>query len=346
MMARITLIVFLVAAISILHNTAFGQQYQVPQTRQQYPQPAGPQRYTQQPAQSPAQTPAQSQYRGSAGQTVPQGASAIVPQNTPRLERRVPQTVQAPFQLTSAQQAEVDRVLKRWEDVSKTHKRIVIEFNRFEFKPALASAANPNAPLHVDQGRADFTSSGKWMWSIRGEWVGSKVVEGQRAEKMLFDGESIYEFDYAGKVVNQHILSEDMQGEDMVRAMLPFLFGTDMNELKRRYFIRLSKAPNEGQICIDAWPRFLDEARNYKSARMIVDWAKMEPTGLRLVLPNGTDSYSYEFTEVDINPKNPLDPLNLLSDPFKVKVPSGWTTHVEKLADTQVSSRPANGPTR
>lgn len=346
MMARITLFALLLSSFGVLRDTALGQQYQPPQTGQQYPQPAGPQRYSQQPTQRPMQTVTQPQYQGSAGQVAPRGASAIVPQNIPRLERRTPQTVNTPFQLTPAQQADVDRVLKRWEDVSKTQKRIVIDFNRFEFKPALASPANPNAPLHIDQGKADFTSSGKWMWSIRGEWVGSKVVEGQRAEKMVFDGESIYEFDYAGKVVNQHILTEDMKGEDMVRAMLPFLFGTDMNKLKNRYFIRLLKAPGEGQICIDAWPRFLDEARNYKSARMIVDWAKMEPTGLQLTLPNGTDSYSYEFTKVEINPKNPLDPLNLITDPFKVKAPSGWTTHVEKMADTQMSSRSVNGPTR
>ena len=348
MTARITHFALLVSLIGTHGSSALGQQYQPQPTGQQYAQPAGPQRQAQQPGRRSMQNAAQPQgYPSPAAQAGPRGASAIVPQNTPRLERRVSQTVNAPFQLTPAQQAEVDRVLKRWEEASKKHKRIVIEFNRFEIKPALAPPSNPNAPLHVDQGKADFTSSGKWLWSIRGEWVGSNVVEGQRAERIVFDGKSIYEYDYTEKVINQHILGEDMKGEDMVRAMLPFLFGTDMKHLKERYFIRLSKAPKEGEICIDAWPRFLDEARNYRSARMILDWAKMEPTGLRLTLPNGTDSYSYEFTKVDINPTNPLDPLNLLTDPFKVKAPSGWTTHVETMpADAQMSTRPAPGPTR
>jgi len=335
MTARITLFAILVSLLGILADSALAQQYGPQQTRPQYSQPAGPQR------QVPSQT-----YPAQTTQAAPAGASAVVPQNTPRLERRTPQTVNAPFQLNPAQKAEVDRVLKRWEETSKNHKRIVIEFNRFEIKPAFAPPGSPNTPIHVDQGKADFTADGKWLWTIRGEWVGSKVVEGQRAEKMVFDGESIYEFNYAEKVVNQHILGEGVKGEEMVRAMLPFLFGTEIRELKERYFIRLSKAPKEGQICIDAWPRFLDEARNYKSARMILDWAEMQPTGLRLTLPNGTDSYSYEFTKVDINPKNFLDPLNVISNPFEVRVPSGWKTHVEQMPGPQVTNRPAAGATR
>lgn len=340
MKAPITLFAILLASLAIHGNTTFGQQYQPQPTRQQYSQPAGPQRYTQQPTQRPAQAP------GYQGQAVPAGASAIVPQNKPTLQRKAPQTVSAPFQLSAAQQAEVDRVLKRWEEASKTHKRIVIEFNRFEFKPAFAPPSNPNAPIHIHQGKADFTSSGEWMWSILGEWDGSNVVEGQGAERMVFDGKSIYEFNYSEKVVNQHVLGDNMKGEDMVRAMLPFLFGTDMNDLKKRYLIRLQKASGEGQICIDAWPRTLEESRNFKRAQMIVDWAKMEPTGLMLTLPNGTDRYSYEFTKVDINPKNLLDPLNMLSNPFKVKIPSGWKTHVEQMPDPQTANRAAAGATR
>ncbi len=342
MTARITLFALLVSSIGIHGGLALGQQYQP--TGQQYAQPAGPQRYTQQPAQSTAQTQG---YRGQTGQRIPQDASAIVPQNTPRLERKASPTVHAPFQLNAADQAEVDRVLKRWEEVSRTHKRIVIEFNRWEFKPAFAPPSNPNAPIHIHQGKADFTSSGKWMWNIRSEWDGSKFVEGEGAERMVFDGKSIYEFDYSQNVVNQHILDENMKGEDMVRAMLPFLFGTDRDDLKKRYFIRLLKAPNEGEICIDAWPRTLEESRNYKNARMILNWVKMEPTGLMLTLPNGTDRYSYEFTKVDINPKNLLDPLKMLSaDPFKVKIPSGWKTHVERMPDPQMANRPAADATR
>ncbi len=349
MTARITLYALLVSLIGI--SPIFGQYYpqqtgqQNPPTasqqpRQQYRQ-MGPQRPTY-PANQPT-APPQGAYRGTPGQPMPPGASAVVPQNTPTLQRRAPQPVASPFQLTPAEQAELDSVLKRWEAASLKHKRIKIEFNRFEFKPDFSPA--PGAPLHIDQGKTDLTSSGKWLWNITGEIVNQKLVEGQRAERMVFDGNSIYEFNYSTKTVTQHVLAEDMKGGDMIRAMLPFMFGTDVKKLKERYFIRLSKFPNlpEGHVCIDACPRFLDEARNYKNARMIVDMKKMEPTGLMLILPNGKDSYRYQFTKVDINPKNPLD---LINDPFKVKVSSGWKTYVEQMPGPQVSNRPATGPTR
>ncbi len=275
---------------------------------------------------------------------MPPAGAAIVPQNTPTLQRRAPQGVNAAFpQLTPEEQAEVDSVLQKWEEASKTHKRIAIEFNRFEFKPAFAPANNPNAPLHIDRGNADFSSTGKWMWSIRGEWVNNKVVEGQRTELMVFDGKSIYEFNYPEKSVTQHILSDDMKGEEMIRAMLPFLFGTDMNKLKQRYFIRVLKLADEKTVCLEAWPRFQDEASNFRVARMIIDLSKMEPTGLKLTMPDGSNSYSYEFTKVDINPRSPID---LFNDPFKVKIPSGWSTHVEQMPAAEVTNRPPASVTR
>jgi hypothetical protein len=131
----------------------------------------------------------------------------------------------------------------------------------------------------------------------------------------------------------------------MIRAMLPFLFGTDLRHLRDRYFIRLLKFPNlpEGHVCIDAWPRFLEEAQNYTNARMIVDMAKMEPTGLMLTIPGGKISYRYQFTDVHINPKNAIE---LINDPFKFKLPSGWKTYVEQMPGVEVSNRPVAGPTR
>jgi hypothetical protein len=349
MTARITHIALLVSLIGISYGSAFGQYYPQ-QSGQQNPQAAGQQQYGPQrpsypPAQRPMQPPAPTQgpYQGAPGQPMPPGASAIVPQNTPTLERRAPHTANAPFQLTAAEQAEVDAVLKRWGEASQKHKRITLVFYRFENGP------NERAEIvqkHLDQGRADLTSSGKWLWHIQGEITDRGLVEGQREEKILCDGQSIYEFNFSGKTVTQHILAEDMRGDDMVRAMLPFLFGTDLRRLRERYFIRLLKFPNlpEGHVCIDAWPRFLEEAQNYANARMIVDMAKMEPTGLMLTIPGGKISYRYQFDQVHINPKNAIEIIN---DPFKFKLPSSdWKTYVEQMPAAEMSNRPVAGPPR
>ena len=174
MTARITLYTLLALLIGITPHSATPSSTRPLRNRQQYSQPVGPQRYTQQPAQRPAQSVAQPQgYRPATRQGTPPGASAIVPQNTPRLERKAPQTVNAPFRLTPAQQAEVDRVLKRWEEASKSHKRIVIEFNRFEGQ---TSVRPPRQAQHAHPHRSrqsGFRLRRQVLWSIRGEWVGS-----------------------------------------------------------------------------------------------------------------------------------------------------------------------------
>lgn len=277
--------------------------------------------------------------QGPTGQAVPPNATAIAPQDK-TTQRRTLQTLKAPFQLTQAEQAQVDSVLTRWEQASQNHKRIVLEFNRFEFKRAFSVASN--TPMHIDRGEMGFTSSGEWMWHIDGEWVGEKLVEGQRAERMVFDGESVYEFDYRRKTVSQFILAEDQlimakaMNELMGRVWRPFLFAIDMADLKERFFIRLLKLPDKEQICIDAWPRRLEEARNCRNMRMIIDASKMEPVGLMVTLPNGTDDYRYQFTKVEINPTIPVD---LSHDPFKVKVPSDWRTYVVEIPNTQSPDR-------
>ena len=348
MTARFSLYAILVLLIGLSSAPAFGQQY-YPQQQpaQQYPQAAGPQRPVyQQPAQGPTQPVAQPQqtYPRRPAQTVPANAAAVIPQNTPTLQRRNPAPVNKPFpQLTPAQQAELDAVLTRWEEASRKQKRITIEFNRFEFKPAFAPANNPRAPVRINQGRADFDASGKWMWKIDQDWDNGKFVESAIPEHMVCDGQAIYEYDKANTRVTKHVMSDEMKNENMVRAMLPFLFSTDMSKLKNRYFLSLLPQSDPNAVCIQAEPRYQNEAANFRYARMMLDLKKMEPTGMQIVLPNGTDSFSYQFTKVEINPRNPTE---LFSDPFKAKIPDRWDVVVEQMSEMEMTNRPPAGPTR
>lgn len=350
MTARFSLYAILVLLMGLSSAPAFGQQYypqQQQQPTQQYSQAAGPQRPVyQQPAQRPTQPVAQPQqtYPRRPVQTVPANAAAVIPLNTPTLRRRNPALVNKAFsQLTPAQQAEVDAVLKRWEEASRKQKRITIEFNRFEFKPAFAPQNNPKAPVRINQGKADFEASGKWMWKVDQDWNGSKYVESSTPEHMVCDGQAIFEYDNANKCVTKYVMSDEMKKENMIRAMLPFLFSTDMSKLKNRYFISLLPQSDPNRVCIQAEPRYQNEAANFSCARMMLDLRKMEPTGMQVILPNKTDYFSYEFKKVEINPRNPTE---LFSDPFKAKIPDGWTVQVDQLSNTEMTNRPPAGPTR
>ncbi len=263
-------------------------------------------------------------------QARPTGKTVPVPQDTPVFQHRARQALPPPFELTQTEQAQVDSVLKKWEEASRKHERVALEFYRFEYKPAFARASN--TPIHIDKGEMGFTSSGKWTWRIRGEWVGDEFIEGQRAARMVFDGESIYEFNYREKTVSQFILAEQgilakAMNEIMARHFRPFLFASDMKDLKNRFFIRLLELPNDKQVCIDVWPRFLEDARYSRRTRMILNTSNMQPVGLMNTLPNGTDRYAYQFTKVEINPTIPVDP-------FETDIPPDWMTRVEELPGT------------
>lgn len=346
---RITILAILAILVGGSHGSARAQQpyyaqppapaYNQPASQpgaqrvQASPQPAQPTHPSQIPQSLPASQP-------SAGQPMSPGPASIVPRSTPTLERQAPlTTASAPFQLTPNQEAQVDEVLQQWEEASKKRQRFACEFFRFDFVPAFSSS--PDVPLHIDQGEACFSAPDKWMFAIHGEYVENKLVEGQRAERWVCDGNSIYEFDYPGKTVIQHRLSDDMKGEDLVRALLPFLFNPDHANLKSRYFIRLVNFSGlaEGHVCIDAWPRYQDEARNFRNAQVIIRLADMQPTAMMLVMPNGTDSHRYQFTKVKINSNNLLD--RFLNDPFQVKIPVGWKKHVEQIPAAEVGNRPA-----
>ena len=347
MTARFSLYPIVVLLIGLFSGPAFGQQY-YPQQQpaQQYPQAAGPQRPVyQQPGQGtqPIAQPQQTYPRRPA-QTVPANAGAVISRNTPTLQRRNPAPVNKAFTpLTPAQQAELDAFLKRWEEASRKQKRITIEFNRFELRPAYAPPTEPEAPVRINQGKADFEASGKWMWKVDREWVDGKLVDSPVTEHFVCDGRSLFEYKAADKTVIQHVMADEMKGHNMVRAMLPFLFTTDVKKLKDRYFLSLVPFADPKIVCIKAEPRYQKEAANFVGALMLVDLTKMEPTGMQIFLPGGTDSFKYQFTKVEVNPKNPSE---LFSDPFKGKIPSGWTSSVEQMSEMEMTNRPPAGPTR
>ena len=60
-------------------------------------------------------------------------------------------------------------------------------------------------------------------------------------------------------------LPKELQGKDIVDGPLPFLFGAKAEKLKQRYYLRIITPPDvQGQVWLEAWPRFLADARNFQ----------------------------------------------------------------------------------
>lgn len=273
----------------------------------------------------------------------PQAQEAIPyqarPPEAPTIQRRPsPEEVQAPFTLSLEAQRQVDWVLQKWEAQGKTVKTFECKVWRFEYDRVFGADAGggPPRPTHRDEGKIWYGAPDKGRFEIYGD----------RAEKWICDGKSIYEYNYTKRQVIQYDLPPELQGQGIADGPLPFLFGSTAADLRNRYWIRLTQPPPgvTGQIWLEAFPKFQKDRANFKRAEMILREDDLRPVALMLVLPND-NRVSYRFDDLKINAKNLLGEW-LTSDPFRPTVPLGWQRVVEQTGGGPNTSAGSTRPLR
>ena len=306
----------LIAAISMAIS-ALAQQYQ---PNGGYPPPSGGNVQPDQP-----QLPT----------LVPRGAQPGVQQPV----RRLPPA--PPFTLTPQQQAQVDQVLRLWEQRNSKVKTFDTGFRRWVYDTVFG---RPDQPKFVDLGVIKYAAPDRGMFRVdttTGKDGREVPIEDARAEHWISDGKSIVEYNHVKKQMIVHKLPPELQGKAIADGPLPFLFGSSAQQLKQRYFIRvIAPPPNvQGQICLEAYPRFQKDAANFHHAQFMITIDKMEPFALKLIQPNTKDFIVYQFYETVIN-----DPMRMFrGDPFRANKPMGWQSIVEEPASTQARRPPNDG---
>ncbi|MHB1034273.1 MAG: TIGR03009 domain-containing protein [Pirellulales bacterium] len=236
--------------------------------------------------------------------------------------RRVAPAPQEPFQLTPQQQAALDLVLRAWEQRSAKVDTFKCSFTRWEYDPVFGPT-DPNAPKNVSQGNLKYKTPDKGMFR----------VAGTTPEQWVCDGKSIFEFNYTKRELIERKLPPDMQGKAIVDSPLPFLFGAQADRLKQRYFMRILPASQKGQILLEAYPRFRQDAANFRKTELLLTEKDMLPFALQIFLPNGKSRTVYQFENVSIN--NILDIFDFSSP----RTPLGWKKIVED--PQQVARQPS-----
>lgn len=246
------------------------------------------------------------------------------------------QQPQPPFVLTPQEEVQVDRILNQWEQHNRDVKTFDCRFKRWTYDVVFGPAGQAK---FVDLGAVRYGAPDKGMFEVEStERDGKEVpVEAGRAEHWISDGKSIFEFNPGKKQLIEHKLPPELQGKAIADSPLPFLFGAEAQKLKQRYFIRLIPANGQNQVCIEAYPRFQQDAANFHHAQFIIAMQNMAPFALKLIQPNEKDYTVYQFYDVVVN-----DSWRLFKgDPFRAFTPSGWQRVVEESPTTQ-ASRPAS----
>lgn len=312
--------------------------------RRAAPQPYGP---PQGEPSGPYPAPAGSDYRTNAGNaatpagsgpygTVSPGAANNAGAAAGPMPRPMAQTPPAPFDLTPEQVADVERVLRLWEQRSSGVKTFECRFKRWDYDRVFGPK---DVPRYEDIGVIKYAAPDRGVFQVTDTVVydpndverrnpRQQPIEPERAEHWICDGKSVFEYIPRQKTVNEYPLPPELQGKAIANSPLPFLFGSRAEDLKRRYFLRIITPPElqSQQTWIEAYPRFQADAANFSRAILVLQNQNMQPFGMKVFATNGKNETSYQFFEIVVN-----DPLRFFKgDPFRAGVPIGWKSVVHR----------------
>lgn len=259
----------------------------------------------------------------------------IAPGSQPAAQ--APPRMAPPFQLTDVEQQFVRQILDMWERRSDEVKTFNADFVRWEYNHAFGGV---DRAMTQSDGQLTYAKPDKGSFYIKkihrweaddpqntakdapGKWVEQKSEIG---EHWVCDGKAIYEYVQRAKELRVQPIPKEMRGEAIVNGPLPFLFGAKADDLERRYWIR-SKESGPDTIWLEAYPRWQNDAANYRMVDVMLDRKTMLPKAIQVHDPNGQSRSAYMFKSPAIN--GTLDGLlgNIFNAP---RTPLGWKRVVE-----------------
>jgi len=251
-----------------------------------------------------------------------------------------------PFTLTAQQQALLDGILKNWELKNKDIGTFTCTFGRWETNVTFGPPAH-DFVISIAFGDIKFRSPDQGIYEVnkQQDWDKAKnsyVPRTDTLDRWLCTGKAIYEYNTAKKELVERQLPPEMQGKAITDGPLPFVFGSEAEQLKRRYWMRDITQPADvsKQVVLEAWPKFQRDAANFQHAIIILNAKTFLPLGLRIVLPDGKNRQDYGFENQSVD--NPLAVINFVGP----KKPFGWTHVVIPAGGTEPAAAPAAPPSQ
>jgi len=250
---------------------------------------------------------------------------------------------QAPFELTEQETQYRDQVLDYWEQSSDKIKKYSCEFRRYEFDTDKVNHRNPKSnqlsAASIGVGELFFAAPQNGRYEVNEIWrfAAPPKNENEQAdyqlqnkelfrEKWIFDGNTIYEFDFSSKRLNETKLPPEMQGANgLANSPIPFLFGAKRAEILNRYWVRVvTPKGTQGEYWLEAYPKKADDAQNYKKIEIVIAEADFLPKAMHMYGPQydpkkgNFASVQFEF---DNRKANAIGLQNFFNRPQK---PMGW----------------------
>jgi len=187
----------------------------------------------------------------------------------------------------------INGFLSKWQEQSKE-----IEALDYEFTCQEHSALGTPVTL----GRVKFRAPDKGLIEIDKELRnGIPSTETNRKKKIICTGTAIYEFNYTEKKLTEFVIPEEDRGKGIMDSPLMALMGAKPGELHERFYLRvLNPEGMAGYVCLQAWPKWEDDARDFKYANVAIDGQSYHAKLLAVYDPaSDKDWKGYEITKVN-----------------------------------------------
>lgn len=225
------------------------------------------------------------------------------------------------FPLDANSQKFVDQLLNVWETRSGQIKRYQFEFERWIYSSQVCNwrdpANNKLTAAATARGSVRYQASDKGMYEVYRSWTfngvedkeeNGKIVKKAKyteinlngknpaREKWICDGKSIYEYDFEAKRIYETELPADMQGAGLRNSPIPFMFGIKADEMKERFWIRPVHSDNPNVFIIEAFPKKIADAQNYKKLVIALSREPYLPLQMEMYASNYDEKTNQSYT--------------------------------------------------
>ncbi|MCC9606388.1 TIGR03009 domain-containing protein [Blastopirellula sp. JC732] len=277
-------------------------------------------------------------------------ASQVAPQRAPAPPQMpTPQWV---AELTPQHLKYLDDILGYWEFRSSKVQQYECQFHRWEYDSVFGPPQD-HKTYAAGELKYENPDKGSFQLSELREYRAPQQpnqpptyepVPGDFLEHWVCDGKSIFEFNAPKKQLIERQLPPEQQGQAIKNGPLPFMFGANKEEIKARYWLRVTTPPgNDKEYWIEAWPKYLEDSQNFHHVEIVIDQAEFLPFAIQ-VFDRNWNPYAqppvhtrtaYEFKNRKTFSQGDfalnVQQLNLFRRAFyEPSLPSGWQKVVEK----------------
>ena len=197
------------------------------------------------------------------------------------------------YSLSKEEWDEINGFLSAWHEQSKTIEALDYEFTRREY------SAHGTSETY---GKVKFRAPDKGSIEIDSEWIdGKKSYETNKKMKIVCTGNAVYQFDFADKKLTEFVIPVEERGKGVMDSPLMILVGANPRELQERFYLLVKNTPASlpNCICLEAWPKWLEDAKEFKRVVVAIDRQTFQAKILLLYEANGEDCKGYEITKIN-----------------------------------------------